>query len=295
MKYGNCCGAGHRVNALLLLAAVCAAPAALAQNSSKPMPSASTQANGPAPIEEARPDCQRTGPEWFDTANTPGTRHSPVDLANARLNLVHENWMVSAFSKNVFNKYDAAAGRAAVPLDFAGSYIDNAALVIMHYQVDVFAILFGEKPSPLLDKCNALIRRWRVTGRPVLFPNFFLGEKYEHAPKSNRLISSIVPTGRFRNALPMKGLAIEPGDRLYSCPRGSVFHGTTLDADLRTRGISTLVMAGISSTGVCLSSITWASDADYDVRLVRDCCYDPDQEAHDALFRTGFGGRVEVV
>lgn len=180
-------------------------------------------------------------------------------------------------------------------LDLEVSHVSQAALVVMHYQVDVFAILFGDQPSPLLDKCNALIRRWRGTGRPVMFPNFFLGEQYEHASKDNRLISSIVPTGRFRNALPMQGLAIEQGDLFYSCPRASVFHGTTLDADLRARGVSTLVMAGISTTGVVLSSITWASDADYDVRLVRDCCYDPDQSAHEALFRTGFGGRVQVV
>jgi nicotinamidase-related amidase len=180
-------------------------------------------------------------------------------------------------------------------LDFEGSYIERAALVIMHYQVDVFAILFGEQPAPLLDKCNALIRRWRVTGRPVLFPNFYLGEAYEHASQSNRLISSIVPTGRFRNALPMTGLATERDDVFYSCPRASVFYDTALDADLRERGISTLVMAGVSSTGVVLSTVTWASDADYDVRLVRECCYDPDREAHEALFRSGFGGRVEVV
>lgn len=182
-----------------------------------------------------------------------------------------------------------------MPLDLQGSDINKAALVVMHYQVDVFAILFGEQPSPLLDECNSLIRRWRATGRPVLFPNLFLGEQYEHASRSNRLVSSIVPTGRFRNALPMPGLAIEPDDVFYACPRASVFYGTTLDADLRDRGISTLVMAGISSTGVVLSSVTWASDADYDVRLVRDCCYDPDQEAHEALFRTGYGGRVQVV
>ena len=35
---------------------------------------------------------------------------------------------------------------------------------------------------------------------------------------------------------------------------------------------TTLVMAGISRTGVVLSTITWASDADYDIRLVGDCC-----------------------
>jgi nicotinamidase-related amidase len=179
--------------------------------------------------------------------------------------------------------------------DFSESALDRAALVIMHYQVDVFALVFGDQRPPLLDRCNALIRRWRATGRPLFFPNFFLGEAYEHVSKNNRLISSIVPTGCFRCALPMTGLAIEKDDVFYACPRASVFHGTTLDADLRARGISTLVMAGISSTGVVLSSITWASDADYDVRLVRDCCYDPDQDAHEALFRTGFGGRVQVV
>ncbi len=54
-------------------------------------------------------------------------------------------------------------------------------------------------------------------------------------------------------------------------------------------------MAGISTTGVVLSSVAWASDADYDVRLVQDCCYDPDRDAHGALLRSGFGGRVQVV
>nr|WP_280959802.1 isochorismatase family protein [Escherichia coli] len=61
---------------------------------------------------------------------------------------------------------------------------------------------------------------------------------------------------------------MERGDLFYACPRASVFYGTALDADLRTRGVSTLVMAGISTTGVVLSSVAWL-DADYDVRLVQ--------------------------
>ena len=181
-------------------------------------------------------------------------------------------------------------------VDIRGEDIERAALVVMHYQVDVFEILFGEQPSPLLDRCNALIRRWRAMARPVLFPNFSLGADHEHAPPSeNRQITPYLPSGRFRTGLPVAGLAIEPGDLVYACPRASVFHGTSLDADLRTRGVSTLVMAGISTTGVVLSSVAWACDADYDLRLVRDCCFDPDQEAHDALFRSGFGGRVLVL
>ncbi|ELI6039881.1 cysteine hydrolase, partial [Escherichia coli] len=127
-----------------------------------------------------------------------------------------------------------------------------------------------------------------MRGRPVLFPNFSLGEEYEHAPPAtNRQISPYLPSGRFRTGLPVEGLAIERGDLFYACPRASVFYGTALDADLRTRGVSTLVMAGISTTGVVLSSVAWASDADYDVRLVQDCCYDPDRDAHEALLRSG--------
>jgi len=72
--------------------------------------------------------------------------------------------------------------------------------------------------------------------------------------------------------------------------RASVFHGTSLDAGFRTRGIGTFVMAGISTTGVILSSAARASDADYDVRLVKDCCYDPDQEVHAALSASGVAG-----
>ncbi|WP_350360125.1 isochorismatase family protein, partial [Enterobacter hormaechei] len=123
----------------------------------------------------------------------------------------------------------------------------------------------------------------------MLFPNFSLGEEYEHAPPAtNRQISPYLPSGRFRTGLPVEGLAIERGDLFYACPRASVFYGTALDADLRTRGVSTLVMAGISTTGVVLSSVAWASDADYDVRFVQDCCYDPERDPQEALFPSGF-------
>ncbi|MFM2504926.1 cysteine hydrolase, partial [Escherichia coli] len=46
-----------------------------------------------------------------------------------------------------------------------------------------------------------------LRGRPVLFPNFSLGEEYEHAPPAtNRQISPYLPSGRFRTGLPVEGL-----------------------------------------------------------------------------------------
>jgi hypothetical protein len=60
-----------------------------------------------------------------------------------------------------------------------------------------------------------------LRGRPVLFPNFSLGEEYEHAPPAtNRQISPYLPSGRFRTGLPVEGLAIERGD-LFLCMSAS--------------------------------------------------------------------------
>jgi nicotinamidase-related amidase len=172
----------------------------------------------------------------------------------------------------------------------------RAALVIMHYQTDVFDILFGDQPSPTLERCNRLIETWRETGRPIVFANFTLGSAYEHAPPAtNRQIAPFVALGRFRSGSPVAGLSVRPDDVVYACSRASVFHATPLDADLRAKGVTTLVLAGISTTGVVLSSVAAACDADYDVRVIEACCYDPDQASHQALFASGFGGRVEVI
>jgi len=54
-------------------------------------------------------------------------------------------------------------------------------------------------------------------------------------------------------------------------------------------------MVGIASTGVMLSSIAHASDADYRLFTVKDCCYDPDSIVHEHLFSTAFASRTTVL
>lgn len=61
------------------------------------------------------------------------------------------------------------------------------------------------------------------------------------------------------------------------------------------QGIDTPIMVGVASTGVMLSSIAHASDADYRLLTVKDCCYDPDPVVHDHLFATAFESRTTVL
>ncbi|NEI74379.1 isochorismatase family protein [Rhizobium lusitanum] len=163
----------------------------------------------------------------------------------------------------------------------------------MHYQADVFSILQNDIPADLLGRTNSLIADWRTTGSSVVFANFAID--YGSSHENNMLINNIMKTGFFRDPAPVDGLNMVEGDLRYACPRANVFHRTSLDHDLQVEGIKTLVMAGVASSGVLFSTVGWASDADYKIYIVRDCCYDPDPVAHEALFRTSFATRATIL
>jgi nicotinamidase-related amidase len=77
--------------------------------------------------------------------------------------------------------------------------------------------------------------------------------------------------------------------------RISVFFDTDLPGRLSADGINTLMLAGIESTGVVFSTVGYASDADFRLYTVRDCCYDRDQVVNDHLFSTAFDTRTYVI
>lgn len=52
----------------------------------------------------ARGEYNRSGPVWFDTANTPGTQRKAVGLVNGRLGLAGERWEVAVWARNLTNQ-----------------------------------------------------------------------------------------------------------------------------------------------------------------------------------------------
>jgi nicotinamidase-related amidase len=52
---------------------------------------------------------------------------------------------------------------------------------------------------------------------------------------------------------------------------------------LRTNGAETLILLGIATSGVILSTVRHGADADYRLIVVEDCCADRDQEVHRVL------------
>lgn len=77
--------------------------------------------------------------------------------------------------------------------------------------------------------------------------------------------------------------------------RVNAFHGTDLDMILRAKEIDTLVLFGIATSGVVLSTLLDASDADYRLIVVKDCCLDNDADVHACLIEKVFPRRATVL
>jgi nicotinamidase-related amidase len=90
-------------------------------------------------------------------------------------------------------------------------------------------------------------------------------------------------------------LGPEPDDIVITKHRVSAFAGTDLQMILRAGEIETLVLFGIATSGVVLSTLLDACDADYRVLVIGDCCADRDAELHDALLKRLFPQRAEIM
>ena len=91
------------------------------------------------------------------------------------------------------------------------------------------------------------------------------------------------------------GIGPKSDDIVVVKHRVSAFSGTDLSMILRAREIHTIVMFGLATSGVVLSTLLQASDADYRLVVIEDCCADLDMELHSALFKRLFPARADVM
>ncbi|WP_323123047.1 isochorismatase family cysteine hydrolase [Burkholderia alba] len=170
----------------------------------------------------------------------------------------------------------------------------RTALVVMHYQTDILG-LFPSVSQALLANTRTLCEAARAQGVAVYFAHLHFSPGYPEVSPSNKNGQGIKQLGLFVDDRISPELDRRPDEPVIVAHRASVFFGTDLQARLAAQGIDSLIMVGIASTGVMLSSVAYASDADFRLFTVKDCCYDPDQVVHDHLFSTAFESRTTVL
>jgi nicotinamidase-related amidase len=90
-------------------------------------------------------------------------------------------------------------------------------------------------------------------------------------------------------------LAPRAGDVVVRKRRVGAFSTTDLHEQLQALGVQTIVLAGISTSGVVLSTVRDGADRDYRVVVLSDASADPDPEVHEFLTTRVFPRQAAVV
>ena len=124
---------------------------------------------------------------------------------------------------------------------------------------------------------------------------------FPEVSERNRLFSSLTKNADYAKMLNTEWLNLHPAlearpdEPVVAKSRVSAFEGTDLKVLLRSKDIDTLVLFGIITSGVVLSTALEAMDQDYRVLIVRDACADSDPELHTCLLDRLLAKRTDVV
>ena len=86
-----------------------------------------------------------------------------------------------------------------------------------------------------------------------------------------------------------------PNDVIITKKRISAFTGSDLDVVLRGFDAKELILSGISTSGVVLSTLREAADKDFIITVLSDCCADGDDEVHRVLTTKLFPRQAAVI
>jgi nicotinamidase-related amidase len=77
--------------------------------------------------------------------------------------------------------------------------------------------------------------------------------------------------------------------------RISAFTGSDLQVVLSGMNINHIVLTGVATSGVVLSTTREAADKDYRITILSDCCADADEEVHRVLIAKVFPRQADVM
>lgn len=173
----------------------------------------------------------------------------------------------------------------------------TSVLLVMDYQHGIVERL----ASPgVLDTAARAVTAARTAGMPVFFVRVAFRAGYPEVAESNQSFGAAKQTAGDTMTETHPGTqvhaALEPraGEPIVTKRRISAFTGSDLDVLLRGAQADHLVLAGISTSGVVLSTLRQAADLDYRLTVLADACADPDEEVHRVLLEKVFPRQAVV-
>lgn len=174
---------------------------------------------------------------------------------------------------------------------------DGTALLVMDMQPFILNNL--PDPSPVLQRAASVISRARAASIPVIYVGLAFREGMPEISDSNK--SFAAARERFSRFSAEDFLQIHPdvkpigNEAVVHKKRISAFSGSDLDILLRARRITHIVLTGVATSGVVLSTLREAADKDFRITVLSDACADADEEVHRVLTTKIFPRQAEVM
>ncbi|MEW2516812.1 cysteine hydrolase family protein [Actinacidiphila alni] len=172
----------------------------------------------------------------------------------------------------------------------------RTALLIMDFQAAIVERIGSED---VVAAAGRAVEAARAAGIPVIFVRVAFRPGYPEIAATNRSFSALGQAGdSFTADHPstqvIEALAPRADEAVTVKRRVSAFTGSDLEVLLRAAGAETLVLAGLSTSGVVLSTVRQAADLDYRLTVLSDACADNDPEVHRILTEKVFLNQAEV-
>jgi nicotinamidase-related amidase len=173
----------------------------------------------------------------------------------------------------------------------------NTALLVMDVQAGIVGILPNAADS--LPRVAQAIASARENKIPVIYVTVGFRQGAPEVSMNNKGVAAVkerlatVNMNEFTKV--HSDLAPQDGELTVMKRRLSAFSGSDLELILRAFGIQHLVLTGFSTSGVVLSTLREATDKDYRLTVLADCCTDGDEEVHRVLTTKIFPRHADVL
>ncbi|MFJ5611310.1 cysteine hydrolase family protein [Streptomyces sp. NPDC093221] len=173
----------------------------------------------------------------------------------------------------------------------------RTALLVMDFQNGIVQRIADDS---VVAAAARAVEAARAAEIPVIFVRVAFRPGYPETAASNLSFSALSQAGdAFTQDNPatqvVDALAPRADEPVAVKRRVSAFTGSDLEVLLRGTGADSLVLTGLSTSGVILSTIRQAADLDYRLTVLSDACADNEPDVHRILIEKVFPKQAQVM
>jgi nicotinamidase-related amidase len=171
----------------------------------------------------------------------------------------------------------------------------------MDCQTGIISIYAKDDKDAFLTRAASVLNYARASGMTIIHIQVGFRPGLPEVSSRNILFGAVKSSAQHQKlfeeplgAIPSV-IAPKESEIIITKHRISAFTGTDLAMILSANEIDTLVLYGIATSGVVLSTLLEAADADFRLVVIKDCCADLDSQVHDCLISKFFPSRAMVL